>query len=166
MPGEKKRDRLVAQLLVGHARAVFVLRVKKHREKITGVAAASAAFADDTVENALDEGDCALDAKAGGRGHPMWYKKGAPENGAEFEQQLKRFSDVPGVARDIGVKQGFGHNLESEPYHFLVHIAFFPVAPDLQLALRVLQYGHCISRDARPMEPRLHQPPLPQPEIA
>src|SRR5207249_7568098 len=61
MPGEKKRDRLVAQLLVGHARAVFVLRVKKHREKITGVAAASAAFADDTVENALDEGDFALD---------------------------------------------------------------------------------------------------------
>src|SRR5947209_20156327 len=94
MPGEKKRDRLVAQLLVGHARAVFVLRVKKHREKITGVAAASAAFADDTVENALDEGDFALDAKVGGRGHPMWNKKGAPEIGAEFEQQLKRFSDV------------------------------------------------------------------------
>src|SRR2546429_8128563 len=96
----------------------------------------------------------------------MWNKKGAPEIGAEFEQQLKRFSDVPGVARDIGVKQGFGHDLESEPYHFLVHIAFFPVAPALQHALRVLHHGHCISGDARPMEPRLHQPPLPQPEIA
>src|SRR5436309_15471173 len=138
MPGEKQQDRLDADLLGGHARAVLVLSVKEHREKITGVAAASAAFADDTMENALDEGDFALDAKVGGRGHPMWNKKGAPEIGAEFEQQLKRVSDVPGVARDIGVKQGFGHDLESEPYRFLVHIAFFSVAPALQHSLRGL----------------------------
>src|SRR5215472_223570 len=166
MPGEKERDRFIAELLVGHARAVFVLRVMKHREKVTGIAAGSAAIADDAVENALDEGDFPLDAKIGGRGHPMWNKKGAPEVGAEFQQQLKRFSDVLRVARDIGVKQRFGYNLQGEPHHFPVDVALFPVAPALKHALRVSHHGFRISGDAPAMEPRLHEPPLPQPEIA
>src|SRR5207248_10743270 len=54
MPGEKKRDGFIAELLVVHARTIFVLGVQKHGEKVSGVAARSAALVDDAVEDAFD----------------------------------------------------------------------------------------------------------------
>ena len=89
MPRKKKRYGFVAELLVRHARTIFVLHVKKHGEQVSGVAAGSAPLVDDAVEDVFDKGDFALDAKIGERGHPMRNEQSAPEIGAEFQKQLQ-----------------------------------------------------------------------------
>src|SRR5881227_4367523 len=85
MPGKEQCDGFIAELFVGHARAIFVLRAEKHGEKITGIAPGSSALSDDAIEDAFDEGNFALDAQVRGRGHPMRNEERAPEIGSEFE---------------------------------------------------------------------------------
>src|SRR5690348_15413761 len=46
-----------------------------------------------------------------------------------------------------------------------MHVALFSVAPTLHDALCILHHCLCVCHYARAVEGRLHQPPLPQPEI-
>ena len=46
-----------------------------------------------------------------------------------------------------------------------MHVALFPSAPAFHHALRIFDHGLRVRRDARAVKGRLHQAPLPQPEI-
>ena len=86
---QEQRDGLITKLPVGHSRTVFVLRRKKHREKIAGIAPGSAPLSDNSVQNFLDLLHFPPYAQIRGSGQPMGHKNGAPEIGADFQQQFQ-----------------------------------------------------------------------------
>ncbi len=96
----------------------------------------------------------------------MRHKDGAPEISADFQQQFQRFAHLLGVPFDVGIEQRFSHDLQRQPHHLLMGVAFFPAPPAMQHPLRVLHHRGRIRSDSRAVKRRLRQPPLPQPEFS
>ncbi len=120
MTGEEKREGFIAELLRGHAGAVFVLRVDEEGEEVAGVVFGIAALLDDAVDDLGEIADSAPGLKIASRGKPLGSHDQAAKVGCVFEEDAKIIADLRGVALDVGMEESFADDLESETHHGVV----------------------------------------------
>jgi len=89
-----------------------------------------------------------------------------PEISADFQQQFQRFAHLLRVAFDIGIEQRFSHDLQRQPHHLLMRVAFFPPRQPCNIRCVYSTIVAALRSDSRAVKRRLGQPPLPQPEFS
>ncbi len=164
--GEEKGEGFVAELLGGHAGAVFILRVNQKGEKVAGVVVGIATLLDDAVDDLREIADGTLGLKIAASGKPLWGHDEAAKVGRVFEEDVEIFADLRGIARDIGVEERFADDLESEAHHGFVQIELLVGPPGLQELGGAFGHGGGVICDAIAMEGGLHHAALAQPEFS
>ncbi len=166
--GDVERHRLVAQLHVAHRPPVGVARVEQHREHVVRAsrrAVPRAALGDDAVE------------------HPLHLADGGPEPGPvrgrhprrdEHRQPAELRADLPArhvqgpadgrrVTGDVRPEQRLRGDALGEPQHPHPDVAHLAGPPALQRP--GAEVGHRVGVAGDPVHARLHDRPLPAPEL-
>ncbi len=179
VPGQEKRHRFIAQLLIAHADAgLLVARTKKEREEIAESLtpgpspgrrgeASSPALADDAEEDGVELLQGAAHAEVGGGRNPERQRHEAVESLQEIRlHHFHRLRDRVRHAADLRAEQRARRDVERQAHHLRVNVA--PV-PRLPLGHHTLRRGHhrrAIALDAAVQKHRLDQAALSQPKIA
>jgi hypothetical protein len=165
--GEEQCDRLVAELFVGHAAAVFVLRGEQRAEEI--VANVSVAPPrDDTVDELIEVRDRALHPQVARRRHP-WGQ--ADERLRAVGEELvedchRRFDGLPVLRVDARPEEHVGDHLHRDARRLLVEVLDFAVTPGREAIAGHPDHGVGVSLDTLGDERLRDEPPLPLPQIA
>ena len=163
---EEQREGFVAELLGGHAGAVFILRVNEQREKIAGIFAGSTALLDDAIDDASEITDRAFGSEIEGRGEPRGSHQEAAKVHGELEKSLEIFADFGSVALDVSVEERFADNAKSETHHGVVNVELLAVAPGAHELRGTIGHGGGVVGNAVAMKGRLHHAALAKPEFA
>ena len=165
MTGEEKCEGFIAELLRGHAGAVFVLRVDEEGEEIAGVVVGFAALLDDAVDDLREVADSAPGLKITACGEPLGSHDQAAKVGCVFEEDVEIFADLRGVARDVGVEESFADDLEGETHHGVVEVDGLAGLPGFEEARGAGGHGGGVVGDAVAVEGGLHHAALAEPEV-
>lgn len=164
--GEEEGEGFVAELLSGHAGAIFVLRMDEEREKVAGIVVGGAALLDDAVDDDGEIADSAFCAEIAAAGEPGRRHEQAAKIHGEFEKDVEIFANIGSVAVDVGVEERFGDDLEGEAHHGIVQVELLAGTPGLDEAGGAIGHGAGVIRDAIAVEGRLHHAALAEPKFA
>ena len=134
MAGEEQRHGLVAQLLVGHARAiVLVAGVQQDGQQIRLLLPTLPPLLDKAVDDGVEAAHGPVEANLAGRRQPGRQPEQAGETGAKaIQQHFQRSADVAGFLADVSTEERFGGNHQRQSHHLGGDVTRFAGNPTAQ----------------------------------
>ena len=170
MAGQEQRHDLVAHLAVCHPAAIVgVLRLQEDREDVGTVLWASSPIRDHAVHDRVEVTGGPTQAHVCWCGEPQGNKLREEASEALAEvllDHVRRVGDCAGLVGDVGIEERLGGNGSCDIHHLLVNVDRRAVMPAGCPTCGIR--GHGLRRRPRPAhgERGLHEPSLPQPEVA
>ena len=162
--GEEDGHRLVAQLLVGHARAValVVLRVEEHGEEVAAVFAGRAPLLDDAVDDGVEPRARPLEAAVGGqRQAAEELRERHHEPRERGHRSRERLAHLLGLGLGLRTEERAADDGQRQVHHLLRRVERAAVPPALALhPQRVIDHQRTVGIDALLVKGGLRQPPL------
>ena len=163
MTGQKERHRFIPHLRVRHALAVFVFAEQQHREQIAPIFACRPPLIDEAVDDLVQRGIRPPRANPQRRRHPMRQQIGGV---ARLLHHFDRALDLVRRGRGIGIEERAPDDHQRQLHHLFADVKRLARAPAREPIERVTHHRVGVGADAHRMESRLHQTPLPLPEVA
>jgi len=164
--GKEESESFIAELLCGHAGAVFILCLEKHGEEVAGVLRGLAALLDDAVDDLRELTNGAVGLEVAARREPLGSHDETAKVGGVFEEDGEGFANLRGVAFDIGVEESFADHLKGEAHHGVVEVERLTGLPGFEEARGACGHGRGVIGNAGAVKGGLHHAALTEPEIA
>ena len=139
--------------------------MQEHREEVASVRAGRSTLSDDVVDD-LVEPLLRLQEAEGGPGRQIVEdREESPHSRGEgLQDRFHRGRRLGGVARHVGVEEGFGDDLQRH-LHLFLHVAVLAVGPPLHHPLGGLNHHRAVGVDPLAVKGRLRESPLASPEV-
>ena len=169
VPGEQDGHHLVAEMAVGHARAVAfdVGGDEQHRQQVAAVLAAGPPLRDDPVDDAVEKRHRPVEARVAGQGQLVEHGgEGQREAREEADDDAQRLRDLRRLCLHVGVEQRLGRHPQRQRHHLGVDVQRLTVGQPLAAAQRVRRHRLAVGGDALPVERGLGEAALAGVELA
>ena len=167
MAGEKQGDDFIAQLLVVHLAAVFIVSGEQHGKEIAFVGATRASFGYQAVNDRIDLIGGAVETAVSGCGQAIVQDPFQRRlRSKRFRHLREHLSDFVGFSGNVRIEERLDYNLERETQYVAMNITLLTFTPRSDHTACIVDHHVRIGADSLPMKCGLREASLPFPDFA